>query len=190
MCASTSSPVGAWAAGRAERKPPVTTPDAGPSFEAFAQFGAALTTDMRAVRRELADQRARDLAARPVHQGLPQAGTVPASGPLTLDLGTPQMGRAWSVRRLSVSDSSSAIATVAGAATWYVGPAAIPAPGNVAWRLATLPAVERFTGDTLRIKAGEHLICVITGGTAAQGIIARADIADYPADAGVSVSEV
>lgn len=110
---------------------------------------------------------------------------VPASGPLLLSLGGPETGNRWVIKRLWVSDAGNAGATCAGVATFYVGQATnpqgnlatwVPVPASSArWVFPNLPNAVTFTSDAIVVKATDQLLCVITGGTATQAIIAQGE---------------
>lgn len=110
---------------------------------------------------------------------------IPATGPLLLNMGGPETGNRWVVKRLWVSDAGVPTATVAGAAYFFVGQA-VPPSGNLAtwvpvpassgrWIFPNLPNATTFTSDAVVIKATDQLLCVITGGTVGQSIIAQGE---------------
>lgn len=159
--------------------------DDGPLLAALKEWWAAAW-------RQAADEvEARRLQAlQALYLASPQAvpvqnsGTVPASGVLVIDLGAPQIGRRWIVRRLAMASAQGATGTLAGRADWYVGtPAATPNPAAWQWTMAALPSVQLVTSEAIPITPGDHLFAVITTGTATQVAVASATILDYPADA-------
>lgn len=113
---------------------------------------------------------------------------IPATGPLLLTLGGPELGYRWVIKRLWVSDAGIPTATVTGAAYFFVGqpvpppPAAaslagwVPVPASSGrWIFANLPNATTFTSDAVVVKATDQLLCVITGGTPGQAIIAQGE---------------
>jgi hypothetical protein len=118
---------------------------------------------------------------------------VPATGPLVLDLGGPNVGRKWEIRGLAVSDAGNAATAVTGVANWYIGKATQPvvpaanwvplAPTAWRWTFPVLPNLVTFSSDARTVLPNDRLYCVITGGTPAQVILAQAEVKDFsPAD--------
>lgn len=117
---------------------------------------------------------------QPLRAPLARAGTIPAAGPLVLDLGQPAMGRRWDVKNVSVTDAADVTTAVTGKAWVYVGQPGAYGPPAFRWELATLPAAETFSSEQLGVIPPDHLFVVVTGGTAAQIVLARAEALDYP----------
>lgn len=151
-----------------------------PDTPGAAEAWAHLRLKVGQISDHLAADRARRDRALPIRGPLVKAGTVPAAGPLVLDLGAPAMGRRWDLRNLSVSDAADVGTAAAGAADVYVGTPLAYGPMAWRWQLPTLPAVEKFSSDQIAVIPGDHLLVVVTTGTAGQVLMARADVLDYP----------
>lgn len=156
----------------------VTTPDTAPPDT--AQAWASLSLAIGDLRQQIAAQQQQRERPLPIRAPLTTAGTVPAAGPLILDLGAPSMGRRWTLRNLSVSDAADVTTAVAGAANVYVGSPHVVSPVAWRWPLAALPAAEKFSSDQLAVIPQDHLLVVVTGATAGQVLLARAEVTDYP----------
>lgn len=85
----------------------------------------------------------------------------------TQDFGGPQPGRQWVVRLLvAVAQPLAANASVV---SWYVGqimpgPAAGMLPASMLrWQFASVPGIQSFTSDIIKVLPGEHLIAGLTG---------------------------
>lgn len=148
------------------------------------QAWAALTLSIDGISKQLAASEARTAAARSYRSSIRgpivRAGVVPAAGPLVLDLGVPAMGRRWTVRNLSVSDAAAVGTALTGKADIYLGSPL--AYGPTGWRdhLDALPAVKLYDADQVDVIPSDHLVVVVTGATAGQVVMARADVLDYP----------
>lgn len=162
--------------------PTPAAPEPGPS--AWLQLSATLGDIGRGVGQLAANaqrESQRQSRAVPIEWPLRRGGTVPAGGTLVLDLGGPSMGRRWSVRSLAVSAPTGPTGTLAGSANWYVGNAAGFGGGEwCAPTMTTLPGFQLVGSDQINVTPTDHLLCVISGGTAGQAAIARAFVLDYP----------
>ncbi len=154
--------------------------DDGPLLAALKRWGASMHEQYRATLEAviLRDRQAR-YAATPNAVPLQAAGVVPASGTLVLDLGAPQLGRRWLVRRLAVAGVPTVGTALAGRADWYVGQPSSPSPQGWEWGMATLHSVQPFTSESIPVIPADHLFVVITTGTSGQGAIASATVVDY-----------
>jgi hypothetical protein len=132
----------------------------------------------------LSDQLAQHSAQLAAFQDAPtyipfaQAGIIPASGSLIIDVSGPNLGYQWMVRRIAISDAGTFSATMGSAvAQFYVGlqtELAAVRPNHVAWPFTVVPNVATFGSDELPVLYGEHLLCLVTGGTAGQTVMASA----------------
>lgn len=159
--------------------------DDGPLLAALKTWFAGIHHEALAAMEERRLQALQALyLASPQAVPVQNSGSVPASGTLVIDLGAPQIGRRWVVRRLAVASAAGATGTLAGRADWYVGSAASVA-NPAAWQatMPALPAVQLVSSEAIPITPGDHLFCVISTGTANQVPVASATILDYPADA-------
>jgi len=107
-------------------------------------------------------------------KGAPQSGVIPASGVLAFDLDGPKTGYQWTVRRVTVTDSGSAAASMGDAVGWiYAGQPSpgLVLPGNLEWIMPVLPNAATWSADQLILQYGEHLLVQVTGGTSGQGVI-------------------
>lgn len=152
----------------------------GPLLAALKKWGAGMHAQYRATLDQmiLLARQERYLAA-PNGVPLQAAGIVPASGTLVLDLGAPQLGRRWLVRRLAVAGVPTVGTTLTGRADWYVGQPSSPVPGSWQWAMATLPSVQPFSSESIPVIPSDHLFVVITSGTSGQGAVASATVLDY-----------
>lgn len=157
-----------------------TTPGAAPAPAAEAWL--SVSARLGEIGQQLAQQTAvaRAQQVQPIRGPLQATGAVPSSGPLVLDLGAPAMGRRWVVKNLSITDAHDVTAAVTGKAWLYAGQVGAYGPHDLRWMEATLPAVDRFGSDQLAIIPPDRLLVVITGGTAAQVLLARAEVLDFP----------
>lgn len=154
--------------------------DDGPLLAALKKWGASMHEQYRATLEQmiLRDRQQR-YAATPNVVPLQAAGVVPASGTLVLDLGAPQLGRRWLVRRLAVAGVPTVGTALAGRADWYVGQPGSPSPQAWQWGMATLPAVQPFSSESIALIPSDHLFVIITTGTSGQGAVASASVVDY-----------
>jgi hypothetical protein len=148
-------------------------------------IGAAVGRTVTAMR----DRTARQLKAfqrQPSYITLAQAGIIPASGSLILDVSLgngPNLGYQWMVRRASISDANNYAATMGAAVgQFYVGlqtEAATVRPNLVGWPFATLPNTATFGNDEVPVLYGQHLLFLVTGGTVGQTVMASALVQLY-----------
>lgn len=136
----------------------------------LGQLGASLDQLTAARSRYLADPYA---VAWPVP--LTQVLKLDGSGNGIVDLGGPKQGYMWRVRRVSISDAQSFTASMGAAvAQFYEGipsdaaNAATMRPQLIIWPFASLPNAATFGSDEVPLVFPEHLVAVVTGGTAAQ----------------------
>jgi hypothetical protein len=161
--------------------------DDGPLLAALKGWAADMHAQYRATLEALIlrDRQQRYLET-PNAVPLQAGGVVPASGVLVLDLGAPQLGRRWLVRRLAVANGLAVRTVLAGIADWYVGqpPAGngISNPAGWQWTFPTLPNVSTFSSESIVAIPSDHLYAVITTGTAGQLAVASATVLDYAAD--------
>lgn len=148
---------------------------------------ARLSLEIRGIRDRIDKETARAVHMRPIRAPRQAAGTVPATGPLVLDLGAPAMGRRWSVRNLTVSNSAGVRTAAAGTADIYVGNPHIYSADAWRWGLDPLPGAARFSSDQLDVIPQDHLFVVVEGGTSGDVLLARAEVLDFPADHGREV---
>ena len=121
--------------------------------------------------------------ATPADLRLSASAAYPASGTLVLNLGSPDQGTVWILRRLVVGGVTPGTAA-AGAADVYVGAVANISgqnPGSlelVDWvdRASSLPLVGWYGDRQVVVKAEEILWLNITAGTAAQLYVAAAQV--------------
>ena len=135
--------------------------------------------------------------AQPSYITLSQAGIIPASGALIIDVSLgngPNLGYQWMVRRAAISDANIFTATMGAAVgQFYVGlqtELATFRPNHVAWPFATLPNVATFGNDEVPVLYGEHLLFLITGGTVGQTVMASATVQLFQPQSVHSTSEV
>lgn len=117
----------------------------------------------------------------PIVRGVTLSGT----GFAMVDMGGPNVGYRWNVKRLGVVGSPDATATVTGRADWYAGntiPASalpFPAEGH-RWMMTTLPNDTAFSNNVITIVPQNRLIVVVSGGTAGQQLSINAEVEDIP----------
>lgn len=147
-----------------------------PLAEAWLNVSAKLGNLTQAM---TAERQAR-IREQPLRAPVQKAGAVPTSGALVLDLGGPAMGRRWDVKNISVTDAADVTAAVTGKAWLYVGQPGAYGPPGLRWELAALPAVDKFSSEQLAVTPPDRLLVVVTGSTAGQVLLARAEILDFP----------
>lgn len=128
------------------------------------------------------------LQATPTTVDMAASGVVPPTGPLVLNLQGPEVGRKWLVRALRVTDAGNVTTAVVGAAAFYGGQPIPPQAGlaswvpspptQLIWPFLTLPNAITLSGGAVQVTSTNNLICVVTGGTVGQGILAMATIED------------
>lgn len=129
-------------------------------------------------------ERERRMRERPARGSRQRAGTVPATGPLILRLGTPAMGHRWNVRNISVTNASAVRTPAAGTADVYVGNPSAYGPDAYRWNIGAMPGTAGFSADRLVVIPTDHLFVVVEGGTPGDVLLARAEVLDYPAETG------
>jgi hypothetical protein len=126
------------------------------------------TSEMRRLYRRLQDN-------TPVDYEGAVTGTAVASTPLVLDLGKPDAGTFWEVRRVYVGGTDYSV-SAAGTAGLYVS-SQVPigaSPGGIAARDFTnnLPNAAGYGTHELIVKESQHLLLVVNGGTTGQQYLA------------------
>ena len=138
------------------------------------------------------DRRDRDAASIPADYQNAAGGVYPASGTLVLNLGSPDLGSFWNVRRIIVGGSD-ITSTPAGAAWVFVQGSppnqagANPSIAQVADIVGqsgnavptTFPQRSTYATHVLSVDATEYLYVVITGGTAGTQYVASAKLEVY-----------
>ena len=158
------------------------------SLGVFAQLAVNLGNLCGQMKR---DQDRRDQAARslPGDYQYATSAAFPASGTLALNLGSPDQGQFWSVRRIVVGGSD-ITTTPAGTAWVFVqgsppnANGANPSTAQVAdFTVGTLPQKAFYGTHELVVDATEYLWVIITGGTATTLYVAsvKAEVFDMSA---------
>lgn len=169
-----------------------------------ADGSANIILALGSVREEIRRQRADNAQDRVQRQldriknYIPLSGSVVlnASGQGIFDLGTPMLGRVWTVRQLMASVQGGELSANAAANIgWYIG---VNVPGTSVgtsvqftsqWRasFAGVPAIQTYTSDILQAKNGEHLFVVVNGpvGQANANMVFNAVVLDDPLKVGV-----
>jgi hypothetical protein len=167
-------------------------PDSGPGIDidVMAKLNVAigeLTTELKkGARREQ-----RRLAALPINYPFEKFSSPGAATSDVQDFGGPQNGREWIVRALlAVSVPFAANASVV---SWYVGqimpglaPGQLPS-GMLRWQFPSVPNMQTFTSDIIKVRFGEHLIAGLTSVPASSNIGLIAVVNDQPQYAGSPV---
>ena len=97
-----------------------------------------------------------------------------SSGAAIIDLGGPNLGYEWRVRHCSISDNNAWANSMGSAvgqfynAINFEAAAVTIRPNHVIWPFAILPNAATFGADEFPVLYGEHVLCLITGGTSAQ----------------------
>jgi hypothetical protein len=176
----------------------------GPGLGIQANIGADIVLAVGSVKEEIRRMRAENAEDRVQrHLGriknyIPLTGvvTLSAGGVGVVDLGTPALGRVWTVRQLMASILNSELAASAPANVgWYIG---TNVPGTAAgtslqvtsqWRasMANVPAILTYTSDILQLRMGDHLFVVVNGpvGLANDTIVFNAVVLDEPSKVGI-----
>lgn len=176
--------------GRADPSMPVTlTPRAAADGDTAEQPGGGLDlsvffsidAQLGSLAAGLAsDRQRRDSMEPPSNPPLFRAGVVPASGLLTLDLGSVPQGFVWQVRRIIVGGVK-VTTTAAGKAYAF---ASGGAPADLALTdcvdiFAALPALNKYGTHQLFLLAGEHLFVAFVGATPTQQYVASARVEQW-----------
>lgn len=146
----------------------------------LAEAWANLQISIGDIGQQLRADRAARQAAQPIRGPREKAAPVPASGTLVLGLGTPAMGRRWTLRNLSVTDAANVVTPVVGVGNIYVGNTGVYSPSAFRYPLTALPAAAVFDADQIGVIPADHLFVVVTGATPGQVLLARAEVLDYP----------
>jgi len=114
----------------------------------------------------------------PVDYTLSQYGTFPSSGPLILNIGTPDLGTYWEVESVIVGGTEINV-TAAGKAGLYV--TAVPTTAGLGLSncvdiAASLPNAGFYGRRDIVVTAQENLVVAIFSGTVGQGYIASASV--------------
>jgi len=177
--------------GRADPRGPVTlTPraaeDGGPAepgdgagfdFSVFLSMDASLG---RLADGLAADRMRRDLQEPPSNPPLFDVGVAPASGVITLDLGSVPVGFVWQVRRIIVGGA--AITTSAAGKAYAFAQGGPPSDLNLTncvdlW--TALPAISKYGTHQLFLLANEHLYVVFEGASEGQQYAAAAKVEQW-----------
>lgn len=146
-----------------------------------------VSSGMAAVRDQIAHLARAITTMSPTPRSLGATFAVPVAGPLLIDLGAPQPGTRWNVKRIGVVRGDDATQALTGRADVYVSRVSIfsvagqtmPAEGWK-WTFATLPNVVAYSNNVITVQAGNALIVVLTGGTAGQLAYANAEVEVVP----------
>lgn len=115
------------------------------------------------------------------HRELAAWGTMPNSGLLLLDLGTPADGVRWDLRRLVAVDSDNPATARAGTvfvcSTWE-SPTIIPTEIDDL-STAGLPVPFRWSEGTVTLQPGEHVLVYVSV-AAGVNVAANAQVKEYP----------
>ncbi|HUL99766.1 MAG TPA: hypothetical protein VLU24_10235 [Mycobacterium sp.] len=134
----------------------------------------------------------------PTPRSLVLTQSVPAAGLAVFDLGSPQPGTRWNVKRVGVVRGDDVTQTLGGRADIFVGKVTVQAgvAGQTLptegwkWSFATLPAVTSYSDNTITVQSGNNLIVIISGGTGGQQANVNAEvevISDAALGAGTAV---
>lgn len=105
-----------------------------------------------------------------------------AAGTCTVNLGGPDLGYEWTVRRLFVADAAAVTNSTTGVCTFYASTASpLILPQNGEWYMPSLPNAAVFGGGELRLGYSENLYAVITGGGTTQQLTFGIAYELYPA---------
>jgi hypothetical protein len=127
-----------------------------------------------------ADMDRRNKFQPPQDNPLFQSGVFPASGDLTLDLGSVPLGRVWQIRRLIVGGAT--VTTTAAGAAYAFAQGAPPADVNLTNCVdifLTLPQGNTYGTHQLFLLPSAHLWVVFAGGTAGQQYAAAAQVESW-----------
>lgn len=176
----------------------------GPGVGIQADVGANLllalgtaNEHLRRLRAENAEDRVQRALSR-IKNYIPLSAAVTLSGTGTgfVDLGTPALGRVWTVRLLMAATNGGELSANAAANIgWYVG---VNVPGVTAgssqqfttqWRdsLTGIPGIRTYTSDIHQLRMGDHLFAVVNGpiGLANANLVFNAVVLDEPAKVGI-----
>ena len=150
----------------------------GVGVDFFLQLGATLGDLAESMQAERHDRETRNLP--PSNEVLFRAGVFPATGNLTLDLGSVPLGRVWQVRRLIVGGVT--VATAATGSAYAFAQGAAPSDLNLTNCVdifTTLPKGNTYGTHQLFLVATEHLFVVVVGGTPGQQYAAASRVEDW-----------
>lgn len=176
----------------------------GPGLGIQADLGANIILAMGSVKEEIRRMRAENAEDRVqralsrIKNYIPLSAqvTLNASGQGVVDLGTPALGRVWTVRQIMASVNGGELSANAAANIgWYIG-ANIAGVGvgitqqfSTQWRAAFtgVPAIQTYTSDILQLRMGDHLFAVANGpvGQANASMVFNAVVLDEPAKVGI-----
>jgi hypothetical protein len=174
----------------------------GALIEALGQLVASTGDLTDLITRERNERAARKRVARlPVFatiQGVSLQGsspTVTAGGTLLLDLGGPQIGQVWDVRRVTLSDAENWATSMGSAnAVLFTGqpnPSGVVSPQNIVWAWNVLPNVTTFSRQQVVVQPSDHLLCYYYGGNTGQNLLLSGQIETYsPMDIATLLEEV
>jgi hypothetical protein len=176
----------------------------GPGLGIQADVGANLVLALGAVKEQLQRQRIEQAEERHQHaldrikNYLPLTGSVvlTAAGVGVVELGTPALGRVWTLRQIMAAVNGGELSASAPANIgWYIG---ANVPGTAVgtslqitsqWRASftAVPSVNTYTSDILQLRMGDHLFAVVNGpvGLASANMVFNAMVLDEPAKAGI-----
>lgn len=141
-----------------------------------AETDVSITARLGAIDRNLQLlARARDPLDTPAMVPFTHHVTIGASAAGLIDLGGPTLGYEWRVRHCTASDNAAWVNTAAGAAQFCnaisTETAAVTVrPNHVIESFAALPDAATFGPDEFAVLYGEHVLCLVTGGTPGQVI--------------------
>ena len=179
----------------------------GPGLGIQANLGADIILALGSVKEEIRRSRAENAewekqrALGRIKNYIPLSAQVilNGTGQGVTDLGTPALGRVWTVRQLMAATQGGELSANAAANIgWYIGTnVAGTAVGTSQqftsqWRasFAGVPAINAFTSDILQLRYGDHLFVIVNGpvGLAAANMVFNAVVLDEPAKVGSPIS--
>lgn len=148
-----------------------------------------VATGIKALAQETAKLARTITTATPTPRSVFANAVMPAGGMVVLDLGGPNPGTRWNVKRFGIIRGDDATQTLGGVANLYVGkstivtltPPLIAAPTEGwKWFFATLPNVIAYSDNVITVQAGNNLFAVVTAGTVGQSVTANAEVEVIP----------
>jgi hypothetical protein len=154
------------------------TNGSGVEVDIYAGLCAQIGNLATAVQSLQANQARQDIADSATRYIKPPAafGTLNGSGDGYFDLGGPNAGYMWTVRRITVVDAASLTANmgggtaIAGIYAGNIAGAQQVATENLEWIIGGLPNVANFSADQLVLQYGEHLYVQIANATADENV--------------------
>jgi len=122
---------------------------------------------------------------KPFYNVAMSSGNIPAgNGPLSLDCGSPNVGRIWNVTGITLVSADDSTVLANAKAALYFGDSDTPALMSVAVPGLVIPSFQSFSDKVLWCHNTANVVVVVTGtATVGAQVLAKVHYTDWPEEA-------